>query len=813
MGMEENPKKKIPNRYLWIAGILVGGSLLVLLCLPLAIEWGAEYVLTDLTDGEVNIADVDFNPFTGRLHLAALQGDEQHPILEFGLASIKIDWIPLLRREVKLVEVELADTKIVIHRHSEGETQVSGYRHQPVPSSEPPDEAAGEPWGFVLDRLAMNNVHIEFHDGDLVVDTKVRRLELTDFGNVEPGKAANLKAELTLQGGKVDCDIALQPFLKQPSFKGQVDISALPLAWVQPLIRDTLEELDGALTAGLEFDVQGPADGSPLQLSAKGKVELAEVELFPADQPYRVENELISWQGSLRVIGESPELSGDIELGRFGIEDLTQGGNVMQFDSLQAKALSLKGQDGQADDLTLNGFQILPGALDGNDMLALERSKLKRPSWGSNRLELPQIELEGLTARLVLESNGEIGGINRLQPASEQVGQEETEVASEDPSGAPFSWEVGGFALRQGHVFFIDETLVEPYRLDLDKISLDIGKLSSTAVSTATAVTLEGNFDKFATLKLGGDVQPLLEQPGVQLKGEIRNFNLPPVSPYTQKAMEMRITQGQLDSDLEVNLVDNHLDADIGLLLRRFETAQSRAFEAGKEKPPGSLVNMPLNLLKDRKDEIHLNLPISGDISSPEFGVASVVNQALAKAVQNAVMGQLAPLGVTLLTGAVLPPGSTWLASSLFDMLTHIDFPAVSFAPVETDLPSDSEKQLEKTVTLLEERPQLRLRLCGVSAASDLLTLQQQRLETWGTEQSSNLKKGEELPAVPQYLLELEAGVEHFKTELLALAQQRSEAVKLLLVSEHHVEANRLFLCDPDIDIRTVEPPRVEVAL
>ena len=818
--MEKNPKKKIPNRYLWIAGVLVGGSLLVLISLPLAIEWGAEYVLTDLTDGEVRIADVDFNPFTGRLNVTALAGDERHPVLEFGLATIKVAWIPLLRREIKLVEVELVDTTIVVHRHSEGQTQVSGYRHQPVSSPEPPGEEESEPWGFVLNRLAMSNVRIEFHDGDLVVNTTVRNLELTDFGNVEPEKAAHLRAKLDLQGGKVDCDISMQPFLEQPALKGRIDIFALPLSWVQPLVQNNLEELDGVLTAGINFDLKAPAESSPLALSADGEVGFAGVELFPVDQPYRVQNESFSWQGSLRVTGETSELSGNIELGELGIEDLTHGSNVLQFASLKVNELSLKGDDGQVAGLALDGLRLLPGDLDDKDMLSVQHLKLDEPRWGKQSFQLANVEIDGLMGRLVLQSNGEIAGVDRLRPASSQIEQDElkteSEVADGKPEGQaenPFSWTVGGLSLRRGHVFFIDETLAEPYRLDLDKIILNIGKISSTAVNAATSVKLEGSFDKFATLKLGGDIRPLLEKPGVQLEGEIRNFNLPPVSPYTQKGMEMRITQGQLDSDIELTLIDNQLDADIGLLLRRFETAQSRAFEAGKEKPPGSLVNMPLNLLKDRKDEIHLNLPISGDISSPEFGVASVVNQALAKAVQNAVMGQLAPLGVTLLTGAVLPPGSTWLASTLFDMLTHVDFPAVTFAPLQTDLPSDSEKQMKKTVALLKERPKLRLRLCGVAAVNDLSTLQQQQLETWDSEQQSRRKKGEALPAVPDYLLELEPGVEHFKTDLLTLAQQRSEAVKLLLVSEHQVEANRLFLCDPDIDILSAEPPRVEVAL
>jgi len=154
------------------------------------------------------------------------------------------------------------------------------------------------------------------------------------------------------------------------------------------------------------------------------------------------------------------------------------------------------------------------------------------------------------------------------------------------------------------------------------------------------------------------------------------------------------------------------------------------------------------------------------------------------------------------------------LAGALFDMMTKLSFDPVVFPPGTADQGSSREK-IAATGKVLQERPQLRLRLCGWAAPADLKVLQQADLEKWQLAQPKTEKppKDGKLPTPAAYLTETEAGLGHYRQALLDLARKRSEILLETLVNQYQVGVGRLFLCDPTIDQEAEAPPRVEISL
>ncbi|MCK5229501.1 MAG: hypothetical protein KAR13_04500, partial [Desulfobulbaceae bacterium] len=101
-----------------------------------------------------------------------------------------------------------------------------------------------------------------------------------------------------------------------------------------------------------------------------------------------------------------------------------------------------------------------------------------------------------------------------------------------------------------------------------------------------------------------------------------------------------------------------------------------------------------------RKGEIHLNVPVHGDLDDPEFSVGGVIVQVIFGLIAKAVTSPFA------LLGALIPDGE--------------DLQYVAFEPGLSDISRHASGKLEKMAKVLYERPGLRMDIIGrVEPAQD----------------------------------------------------------------------------------------------
>jgi hypothetical protein len=221
------------------------------------------------------------------------------------------------------------------------------------------------------------------------------------------------------------------------------------------------------------------------------------------------------------------------------------------------------------------------------------------------------------------------------------------------------------------------------------------------------AVDVSGRLDA-APLTVKGVVLPRGKQSFVDLKLALRGWDLAPLSPYMGKYAGYPITKGKLALDLVTRVADKRLDATNHALVDQLELGDKTDSPDATWLP----VKLALSILTDRDGRIEIDLPATGDLDDPEFGLGKLVWKTLLNVLEKVATSPFALLG-SLLGGSA-------------DDLDH-----VSFAVGEAALGPEASDTIAKLAKALYERPRLALSVGGqVEAEADRRALARARLVT-----------------------------------------------------------------------------------
>lgn len=327
---------------------------------------------------------------------------------------------------------------------------------------------------------------------------------------------------------------------------------------------------------------------------------------------------------------------------------------------------------------------------------------------------------------------------------------------------------------------FDDRTVKPPFRHALIVTEAEVLQLDNSKPEQPTRVKLQAKDDFYTTINVEGEGRPFAQQLSLNLKTKLQNYDMPPASPYLTQLLGYRITTGQLDSDVTLTIEQDELKGEVSLAMNQLQLnpEDPARIEQTQAKLPMPL-NTALSLLRDRDDNIKLKLPISGKLSDPQFDLDDILQTALGKALKTGSISYLKhllqPYGtlITLVQLAGKANGS-------------IGLDPVVFAAGSGELTADSAGYLEKLATLMNEKSSINMRLCGFATTTDL----------------ELISKGKE-KAIPA------AG----HPQLEALAKQRAESIKSVLVKNHGVQPKQLFICHPELDREEGAGARVELSL
>jgi hypothetical protein len=423
------------------------------------------------------------------------------------------------------------------------------------------------------------------------------------------------------------------------------------------------------------------------------------------------------------------------------------------------------------------------------------------------------IVIDALQSLLRREENGQWSfseALAALQPPpGEPSPQPKPKPAAASGSAPQFN--IGKLVIRGNSRIRFEDATVEPSvstQVALDTVELE--NLDSAKPDSESPFKIQGKIGKYTEIDFKGSLKPFGERLSMDLKGNIADLELPPFSPYIVNAIGYKFTSGQADADIKMAVNQGQMD---GKTEFRFDQIRAEAVDAETLQKRNIKQTIPmetaLSLLRDKDGTIKLQVPISGDIADPKFSVGGAINQALLKATTKASMAYLkyalGPYGLAIAAAEVAYMAATKAGG--------IRLEPVKFVAGTAEVDPANQDYVEKLAAILNDRPEARIRVCGIAAqVPDQAAVLAQGSDDGSERPPPSTPDEAEEESYASTPAAAGATVAQLPAEQLeALARARSMAIKDYLVARHGIKDDRILICHPEIDKTAEAKPRAEI--
>jgi uncharacterized protein DUF748/AsmA-like protein len=321
---------------------------------------------------------------------------------------------------------------------------------------------------------------------------------------------------------------------------------------------------------------------------------------------------------------------------------------------------------------------------EGEDLLkweSLQLDKLKG-SLGPFALDIGDVALSRFYSRVVVEKDGSLNlqHLYTREPAGE--------VKETAARGKGSMVRIGTVTMQDGTLAFTDHHVTGGYSTTLFNLGGRVSGLSSEENRFAD-VDLRGNLQNQSPLRITGRINPLRDDLFADLKVSFTDIELSPMTPYSGTYLGYAVDKGKLFLDSRYRIEKRKLDSVNKVFIDQLDFGKRIESDKATTLP----VRLAVALLKDRKGEIRLDLPVTGRTDDPQFSVWRVVREILKN----------------LLVTAANSPFA--LLQSMFG--GKEDLGGVGFASGSAELSPGERAKLLKLATALNDRPALKIEVVG----------------------------------------------------------------------------------------------------
>lgn len=477
-------------------------------------------------------------------------------------------------------------------------------------------------------------------------------------------------------------------------------------------------------------------------------------------------------------------LSSELNLTQIDVISSTSGMALVNLGSLQLKGLtagidtSIGVEEGKLEQLVALGETG-----EQSDTAAFRLNSAEMQSFTYSADQIPTIatlHLHDLVTRIIRDSDGEldisqsIAAMQKSPAESPPTPEVEQQNDQESSAGTGLPIFIKELVIDgKSDVFFEDYTLPVPFKTDLSISQFVVTGLESSESDQELKLQLKGQLEKRAPLKLKGSLHPFGEAIQTALTLDMKNYPLKNLSAYTVQAVGTGLASGQLEVSTDFKLDGKMLDVGNSLLFKKLKTktiSKELAEELDNELPIP--LDSALNILRDNKDNISLDIPISGSIDDINIDITDLIVTALGKAIIPAATGYL--------TYALGPYAAlAYVGFKVGEKMLQVDLPPIEYSEKLTEIPQEKMDYLNRVATILQEREKSTLQLCPHVAVAEMAPAK---------------KEGEKKGATPVPL------DEKMTAELEQLGQERALLLKEFYVQEHGVDGERLLICDTTVE-------------
>ena len=589
----------------------------------------------------------------------------------------------------------------------------------------------------------------------------------------------------------------------QPSTPAQINVDEINFN-----IKELTQDLSQPHPFNLSYNinhastttVNGQVVAEPLNLQAN--LSINDLGL-PALQPYINDVAKINLeQGRLSIKGEinlannqQGEIKGDfkgvINVDEFNTKDIVQKQRLVGWQSLAV------------DPITVN-FNPLS--------IAVNKVVITKPY---SRLIITKDRSVNL-AQLALKKEQQLPADNT---------QKNSEEKTDNPTVAeqPIDIKINNITLKDGGAYFADLSLKPQFGTSIQNINGEINGLSSENLARAD-VNISGTIEKYGEMLVKGKINPLSGDLYTDINADFKQIELAALTPYSGRHVGYAIDKGKLNLNLNYKIANNTLDASNHIVLNQFELGQTVKSDEAVSLP----LKLALALFRDSDGVIDLEVPISGDMDSPDFAIGGLIIKGLLNLITKAVTSPFSMIANLVggdadeLNSLAFNLGSATLTKANIEQLNTLANVLKKRPSLTIEVRAIVDEQ-QDTLALKEIKMQKLLRTSGVSndvtqetriaILEQLLTQYngQKELAQLQSKMQSEIIAAQEINTEKQPLLitnEYEQSLQSAllnkqplsNLELTNLAQQRLNVIKGHLIETGEVENKQVFALQPSLE-------------
>jgi hypothetical protein len=393
--------------------------------------------------------------------------------------------------------------------------------------------------------------------------------------------------------------------------------------------------------------------------------------------------------------------------------------------------------------------------------------------------------------------------------------------------------DIGRVNLKGGSANFKDFTVRPDFAIGLQTLNGSVTGLSSAQASRAK-VDIDAAVDKYAPVKITGEVNYLAAEAYTNLAANFRNIELTTFNPYSGKFMGYQIEKGKLSIDTTYLVEDRKLRAQHKILISQLKLGE-KVKSADATKLP---VKLAVALLKDRNGDITLDLPVSGTIDDPQFKIGPIIWKIFVNLLVKIVTAPFTLIASLFGGGPEVQfvefaPGRSTLEPALVERLTSVRKALVERPGLELEIPTAYSRELDAPA-LLDTRWEVRLRdfakgPVDTAERKDYLELLEgfYRAQTGraadalldplaeaAPDTGKKLSRTELVePSIAVLEKELRATITVTDQDLQDLARGRAKSIQEVLLGSSEVDPLRVFLRAPSDIAPTANSVRLKLEM
>ena len=342
-------------------------------------------------------------------------------------------------------------------------------------------------------------------------------------------------------------------------------------------------------------------------------------------------------------------------------------------------------------------------------------------STGPLSVRAQEIALAGFYMRLAINEDGTLNVQQIMKPPQKagQAPKEQPQAASKSALGPV---EIGRVTLKEGVADFSDRYIKPPYSARVTHMTGGISGLSSKTGAPAR-IDIKGQINNYAPVQVTGIIDLFRPETHADITASVSGLDLTSMSPYSSHFVGYTIQRGTLTLNAKYSLANKQLQASNRVGLGRFDLGQQVESHPVIDLP----MRIVISILRDREGNINLDIPVSGDLSSPHFTFGGAVLGAIKNVLERIVTSPF-----------------SFLASLVGS--SEKDLGWVEFDYGSPDVPAAAGNKLDLIAKAMGQRPRMRISVSGYSDVdADREALKQQRFLDLLREQ-----KLKETPGGPQ---------------------------------------------------------------